>query len=193
MLALLPVAFYFIAPLLSGKTGKKATPLLASAAKLPLGDELAVADVDFSPEDDWREVLQQISEDRYRSPGRLKRSRNPFAFAPSAQPEIAADPLVEDEEAIIDADVGEPPTGLRLTGTVVGRGIGLATINGRNYRVHDEIQSENRNRSGPPWIVGRIRHQHVIVARNGQEFRLELRREEPLKGFMTVVSPRRSF
>lgn len=190
LLAMLPVAAYFIVPLFRSAEPKRAKVLLPSAVQLapPAALTAAIA-VPPGDGDDWRSLYERIQADPYYRPATVTAVRNPFLFPDRKEELLLAEESDADEESETQP-APRPPADLRLTGIVWGQGTRLATINGRTYAESDPIRAGDEGESAEDdgeaevdvWVVAEITRRDVLLARGGTRHRLRLEQPERVIG-----------
>ncbi len=190
LLALIPVAGYFIGPLVwkqlpfsKGGTTNQPTFLAvadngASATTTATGT-VAVASPQSLPR--WQDVAEWIGQDARMKSSTAVRIRDPFQpVSNAAELQRNAEQKAE-QEPVAAASVRPEDCGLELTATIVGRAKRLATINGRLYSESARVNFENNDRSQAKtpqadnaFILQTVAKNYVVLERHGELFRLPI-------------------
>jgi hypothetical protein len=116
--------------------------------------------------------------------------RNPFRLAPAVEAaQVAESDRNQSKPEPETIDGTEPPElspselGFRLTATIVGSQVRMATINGKPYREQSSIvvaseRGATQERVGPEtaFTLVSVGRKHVVLERNGKLYQLELAR-----------------
>lgn len=187
LLALLPVAAYFIVPLLGTKEAKGHGAVQPAAA--PVAAAVAAASVPGAAARTWHELVEWMANDVRMRTAPHGGARNPFRRSgddrtATNQDETAHEvPEIEAKERPQELSPSE--MGLRLTATIVGSRVRMATINGRRYREQAPIAVgsapaddgvEGARQMDTPFVVKTISRKHVVLERNGKLYPLEMAR-----------------
>jgi hypothetical protein len=187
LLALLPVAGYFIGPVLwkqlpSGKKGEQVSskPSFLAAA----GAEVVAVPNDKPAAPGWQDLADWISLDVRMKSGTIATSRDPFHPIPESSPQVAeAGPAIA-EQSPVAASLRPEDCGLELTATIVGPTRQLASISGRLYsrdaRVkfgdfHSKSPDSQAERPDDAFVLKSIAKTHVVLERQGEQFLLTIR------------------
>lgn len=184
LLALLPLAAYFIVPLVWKKDAKTGGNVaLAAAIVAPTAAPFAASN--FQPGiPDWRQTSQWLAQDSRLRPRRDFGERNPFAGA-TPPPVEESEPEAVDESVGTAAPVTPAELGLQLSATVIGPRTRLATINGRTYaeRAQIRIKQMAGDDGSQPVLTMELRSvakNFVVLEYGGGIYRLPLQR--PMSG-----------
>jgi hypothetical protein len=187
LLALLPVAGYFIVPLV-WKKGPSKSP--GSVAILPTAQIAAPPAVvkEAATATEWFKVAAQIAKDTKMKPAPAQGVRNPFHLA-IAKTDTAivemSDSASNKSTRKADRELTVEDLGLRLTSTIVGDRIRMATINGKPYRENARIAlSRSREVAADPsqplnepmLVLKSVDRKFVVLEHEGKLFRLPLSR-----------------
>lgn len=207
LLAMLPVAFYFCAPLLYGAI-KKSSPLTNASTVIdssrkadfvrPAATEPATSG---QVQRGWVEVERWLENDLLATPvGLPSNTRNPFAaigqkkkdesLAVSAADErvVASEREEELGNSVDPAAVTSNPIrelGLELSATMVGQQSRLATINGKTYREGETIPVKIEADMRPDQAamlqiqLTHVDRRFVVLQLDSHQHRLQLRNELP--------------
>lgn len=199
LIALCPVALYFVVPLFLGtkpkvddaQKAKVITTSIAPSTFLASASPSAPTAGPSAP--DWRQLIRWIEADWRRTPGTVVAGqRNPFQS-----------PAVEVDRNLTDDAESEKPVdtpaitqealaamGFKLTGTLVGRHSRSATINGKRYPegtlVTPKLGGENAV-AEQAVLLKHVGARHVILAAQGVRLRLELDATKLPENGITVV------
>jgi hypothetical protein len=205
LLALCPLALYFIAPLvwpgkLSSRSNqpKRAQVLeQASAISVPAVTVAAARTSGTLPA--WQEIVRWRQLDRFATPAASAgTTRDPFkALEDDAPAAPKAAPDRESERPDVNAEQTPEEFGIALTATVVSPRTRLATINGMTYRegalVPIEANEPSRSSHGskrPSFRLLKIQPNHVVLERFGNEHVLKLPRKQLARaGELTLRGP----
>ena len=202
LLAMLPVALYFCAPLLFGAL-KKSSPVtggipagkVSQQAAFVLPASTKQVATPQQVEQGWVEVARSLANDLLAMPASIPfDARNPFSR--SGQDETDESPAVEDDERVVSSDTEAEPVdrtvvtrnpirelGLELNATMVGPRSRLATINGKTYRQGETIPViiDTGLAAGAattfPLELSHVDRRFVDLEMDGQRHRLQLRSE----------------
>jgi hypothetical protein len=192
LIALCPVALYFIVPLFLPKKSEideaqrikviapdfvPATTLVMSAAP--------VLPVNVGPT--WEQLIRWIDADLRRKSGTIAADqRNPFQAVPvkvtetvEANDDPREDPVAP-PEFTQETFVG---LGLKLTGTLLGRHSRSATINGTRYIVGAEVSRSDEH----VFVLKHVEARLAILEMDGEQFRLKLNASKGLGKGITIV------
>jgi hypothetical protein len=136
---------------------------------------------------DWQAVAEWIASDLRMRPAPPQGVRNPFqrfaaqpGTADAGSPEGSTGPRTSSDGRRLDPS----DLGLRLTATIVGDRVRMATINGKPYRENaritfpgeDASQDPGQISQEPALILKSVDRKFVLLERDGQLFRLHLAR-----------------
>ncbi len=206
LVALCPVALYFIVPLLLPKKPEideaqrvKVIAPDVQPATAPLSSTTATA-LPVSVGPNWEQLIRWMDVDVRRKSGTIAADqRNPFQAPPVVVTETVS--VIDDppEETFIPPAFTQEnfeALELKLTGTLLGRHSRSATINGRRYvegaRV-SRVTVEDRNSVDEPvFVLKQIGPHMAILELDGLQFRLELNAARGFGSGITVVRKQRS-
>jgi hypothetical protein len=187
LLAMLPVAAYFIGPLVWKRIPGGKVRVAQAAPRSGLIEEAPGTTAELLP--DWQTVVEQMSADVRMRAAPARAMRNPFQLAGTPAQNIAAaatDETADHDHAQQEArDTGPEPVGLRLTATIVGQRLQMATINGKPYRVNariplpsDEASSPEGGAapSRPTFVLKSVARKFVVLEHDGKLYQLNLAR-----------------
>lgn len=200
LIALCPVALYFVVPLFlpakplvdEAQRAKVITSNLAPAT-MPLASISALAS--FSSGPNWQQLNRWMDADGRRKPGLIAADqRSPFQ-----PPAIEVEDTVTVREDPVEESVAGPAfsreafaaMGFKLTGTLVGHHSRSATINGRRYlegAVLTSAPNKPRSSAGEKaFVLKHVGARHVDLELDGLSFRLELNATSSPSSGITVV------
>ena len=174
LIALCPVALYFVVPLCLPKSQVNesqkikviasndvpaATPLTNVSSPLPLRTGPTWQQLDRWIESDWRRTPATVSASQ----------RNPFQ--PTVIEGAAVETVTEPEPQVVSTAMSQEAfaaMGFKLSGTLVGRKTRSATINGKLF-----MEGTPVTESEPIVLLKHVGMHHAILELNGQPFRLE--------------------
>lgn len=175
---MLLVALYFWAPLVAGWLGKKPTGQTAAPADLGAnalagfpaqsvtGDKPAQPAAAETP---WYLLTEWMDRDPLKRTAESPiRGRDPFRFV--AQAVKPTEPPPEPKKKPIVAET----FALALSGTVVGPGRRLATINGKTYREGDDVKLTSDGQS-VAFKVAEVHPQSVVLSFQGKSLELKMK------------------
>jgi hypothetical protein len=184
LLALIPVAGYFIIPPLwnllpTAKGGKPSTPSTPSFVAVAGSEQVAAVNGPL-PMPRWQDVAVWMLQDARMKPATAVRTRDPFR--PAAKPDLAQEDqehLAGTERTATVASIRPEDCGLALTATIVGTTKRLATINGRLYAENASVQFDfpGASAASPPdnaFVLKTVTKNHVVLERHGELFKLRL-------------------
>ena len=190
LLALLPLAMYFIGPLCWKMLPKKGpeTASVGTIALAPANSVSQLPNATTTAKKDtarWHDVATQIATDTRMTSAALGGLRNPFEGEgnltinlAARETEIATEPASDDQETSRPEDFG-----LQLTATIVGKHVKLATINGKQYRenaklpiLHGSDSAATAANANSAFIVKRVAKKYVVLERKGKLYQLQLSR-----------------
>jgi len=188
LLALLPVAGYFIGPLVWKQLPGAKAPESTQMAQVLVTD-IASATVSIGtgsatgpqPLPTWQQVARWIEQDARMKPSTTVSLRDPFC--PISKPlEQESEQKKQNEQAVPSAASLRPEDcGLELTATIVGTAKRLATISGRLYsenaRIHWGDTPGSPQASSPtddPFVLKTVAKNYVVLERHGESFQLPL-------------------
>jgi hypothetical protein len=187
LLAMLPVAVYFIGPLIwkKGKPGK--SPALAV---VPVASKaVASAAMVNPPAISWQNLVQKMASDSRMRTAPPLGLRNPFQSATNILSINAEDETkaISDQETVPEVgklrqkELNPEEIGLRLTATVVGSRVRMATINGKPYRENARIdmlagENESSDAAASQFVLKTVDRKFVVLEHNGKLYQLKLAR-----------------
>jgi hypothetical protein len=186
LLALIPVAGYFIAPLLwkqlpFAKGGKPSQPSFVAAAGAPIAGEPIAAVTGPLSLPRWQDVAEWIIQDKRMRPSTTVSLRDPFrptSTSKDDQPGVEAESTAPAPSA---ASMRPEDCGLQLTATIVGTTKRLATINGRLYSENALVGIDNHPgfsaeppRADNAFVLKTVAKSHVVLERHGEQFQLRI-------------------
>jgi hypothetical protein len=187
LLALLPVAAYFIGPLfwkMIPKTGSDGATV--GSVALPAANSLVPPANATSPRAaPWHEVAAQIASDSRMTSAAVAGLRDPFQGEEKVLVQLAEQPIEPAQEVTEDPNEETRPEdfGLQLTATIVGEHLRLATINGKQYRENAKLPilqsaegAPNDIQGGAAFVVKRVAKKYVVLEREGKLYQLQLSR-----------------
>lgn len=186
LIALCPVALYFLVPLflpakskvIASQKAQVIAPTANLSATAPLASDTAVPPPRSGPT--WGQLNAWIEADARRLPGTVNQlQRDPF------QAPVAVVEELPDSDELPVEDLGPPEFAeeafaalrFKLTGTLLGRQTRSATINGRRYLEGEQVlpAKERIAAAGKRvFVLRQVGARHAILELNGQPFRLEL-------------------
>jgi len=178
LVAMCPVALYFIVPLCLPERAKAKRPEAEQVQDLSYvaAHENSGQTVAATPSN-WNELAERMRNDgRMASADLGTFARNPFQLAGNSLDEESAEEseTIEDME---EEDLGAAH-GIVLTATIVSPRLQLATINGRMYGIQDDIVLSEDTLEGTSrkesFRLKEVGTRHAILARDGREILLEL-------------------
>ena len=200
LIAICPVALYFVVPLfLPGKPKiddaqrvKVIAPNINSFTT-PVANIAPVTAVSLGP--NWEQLIGWIDADLRRKSGTIAADqRNPFQAPPVDSADNAAvndDPPDESVDTPTFTQETFDAMGLKLTGTLVGRHSRSATISGRRYAEGATVTAtpnERRAIAGEHALVlKQVGPRHAILEIDSVQFRLELDPAQAPGNGITVV------
>lgn len=191
LLALLPVAAYFILPLVwqPFAGGKPSGPSVVQASIAPVAAVTADANVPGPTvsEKSWHQVAGSIAADPRMKAAPVMGLRNPFERDLSALQAAAAEQKEQAQEPVEVRPQPRRPEefGLQLSATIVGSQLRLATINGRQYRENSAvaIPQDHSGQEGTQlsptansFMLKTVTKKFVVLEREGKLYRLPLAR-----------------
>lgn len=190
LLALLPVAGYFVGPVIwrqlpSGTKGEQVSskPSFLAAA----GTEQMAVPSDKPTAPGWQDLAEWIALDLRMKPGVLATSRDPFHPVLESKNQVANAGPEEPKQPSAARSLRPEDCGLELTATIVGPSRQLASISGRLYsrdarvRLGDhnantlDSQVEPADDGDDAFVLKSIEKTHVVLERQGERFRLTIR------------------
>jgi hypothetical protein len=192
LIALCPVALYFIVPLLLPKKPKideeqrikviatdiQPTTTLATGAAL-------VLPVSIGPT--WEQLIRWIDADVRRKSGSIATDqRNPFQAPVVAAPDIVEDGGDPPEDTFAPPEFTQETfvaLGIKLTGIVLGRHTRSATINGKRYVEGAEVSPIAEH----VFVLTHVAARMAILELDGAQFRLKLDSSGGRDNGITVV------
>jgi len=210
LIALCPVALYFVVPLFLPKKptideaqrvkviAPNSKPVMATFATA----SATVTQLPVSVGPNWEQLNRWIEADARRKSGTIASDqRNPFQAVPVEMERtetVAAndDPPVEPVRPPELTQERFEALGLKLTGTMLGRRSRSATINGRRYvegaKVSPVDEDGRASADGHVFVLKRVGPHLAILEMQGLQFRLELNAARGLGTGITVVRKQRS-
>jgi hypothetical protein len=188
LLALLPVAGYFIVPLiwkqLPVSKDQSATGPSVAAATVATIPELVGSATSFR----WQEVASWMAQDVRMKSASASELRNPFQKVITPE-ELARKAELEAKEKIQAAPSLRPEDlGLQLTATIVGQGKRFATINGRLYaegarvRIGQGVMAPAAGSDQEAFVLKTVAKNYVLLERRGKPFRLQIAGSDDVAG-----------
>jgi hypothetical protein len=192
LLGMLPVAGYFIGPLIWKQVRPTKTPALAVArpveiaAASPVGGAVAGATAGAAAVT-WKDAATWMEMDSLMQATIPPAARNPFQQAKSEQDLANAKNASAGQlgqENALDNETRPEDLGLRLTATMVGNRIRIATINGKQYQENALINAaaggapevNAKPLGGDAFVLKLVDRKFVILERNGKTYQLQLAR-----------------
>lgn len=178
LLAMLPVAGYFIVPLFV-KTSPTTASSTDSAPVSLVAPVVAAESTAATSEVSWRQLATLLAEDARMHPTAAVGPRDPFRpVASFAKPE---DEGPNGTKPVVDPRQTPQDFGLQLTATIVGQTRRLATINGHLYPESAEIPvpaaatAPEATTSEPiRFTLRSVAKDHVTLERDGKQFELKV-------------------
>lgn len=177
LLALVPIAIYFVAPLVIQSDGKKSpTPPTSTASLLTipgLPTDTAAVSSTVAHDMNWQAIAEWRSQDPYTQPAVFAGEiRNPF------QVKVEAPEQPEETEELKPKPLVDPkPDEYVLSKTLVGSRLRLATINRKRYELNELIErTKTETEQGlPPFRLIKIERRSVTLKRDdrGKPHRLD--------------------
>lgn len=129
----------------------------------------------------WDRIVQEIDNDPLMQPITVLTAatldRSPFAIYAHVEPAKAEETPAEATRFIppqpVEVVVTPDEAGLQVTGTIVSRNRGSATINGEAFRTGDVIEGKD----GLVFTLVNVEATGVTLERNGKQFPLTIRRK----------------
>ena len=183
LLALLPVAGYFVGPVVwkqlpGSKENKPSGVAVATVDGAALATIAAASGP--SPLPRWQDVAQWIDQDERMKSSVTAGLRDPFH--PVKKIAETSDAERQTKEPTPSAASLRPEDcGLQLTATIIGSGKRLATISGRLYSENSRVRFRSSDRSpndSPPdddsFVLQTVAKNYVVLERHGELFQLPL-------------------
>ncbi|MFV1967749.1 MAG: hypothetical protein ACC628_20150 [Pirellulaceae bacterium] len=204
LLAMCPIALYFVVPLLLPekspkiKAGTDQRALVVPSDRPPFMPAVETIPTETAARPAWQELLCWTEQDPLMRPAEWQSEwRDPF-HAIRSEP---VDDVEEEEEtapepaAVQVVDKTPEDLGITLTATVVGPQLRLATINKQTYREHDLIPvEEDSDDSLEPRVreptagftLLKVDRRSVLLSRNGKEFELSIQETRVRSGRTSI-------
>ena len=210
------VAIYFWVPLLIKWTSGSKPPVPEGEAVaaselpgLPMGPEELIPEVPVVEESnfDWQNLIRWTTTSKWMNPSVISEdARDPFqlskeqkelleaaraeetarlAAEEAARMELAAD---EEEQAIQETVLTPADFSLTLASTIVGGNVKAAMINGKVYRLYDEVKCVHEDQQ-VKFLVEEIEHSHVNLTREGETYKLRIVRKLATEGEAGAPQP----
>jgi hypothetical protein len=189
LLALLPVAAYFIGPLCWKLLPKKGPEIAAvgtvALAPVNSASQPPIPTTTAKPvATRWLDVAAQIATDTRMASAALGGLRNPFEGEANLPIDLTQQKNELPTESASDEQASRPEDfGLQLTATIVGKNVKLATINGKQYRenatlpiLHGSDSDATAAHDNSGFIVKRVAKKYVVLEREGKLYQLKLSR-----------------
>jgi hypothetical protein len=179
LLALLPVAAYFIGPLVWKKIPDSRARAVAAASGPELPTNAPAQPI--VPATDWWLLAEQMARDARMRAAPPRTMRNPFRLTETPVENTTADADAAGAETEQRTESGIEQFSLRLTSTIVGQRLRMATINGKPYRENAIISfppGESRAADGeagsPKIVLKTVARKFVVLEHGGKLYQLNL-------------------
>ena len=192
LLALLPVAAYFILPLIwkqipgSKESSSQQASFVVPTAIAGSGSMAATPQTALQTLQHWQEIAAWIAKDARMKSADAPDSRNPFQRATKVASVEAPPEQKGNEQNLMPPKLRPEEFGLQLTVTIIGPAKRMATINGRLYPENATIKvnhgegSETANATtDQSFVLKTVAKSHVMLERDGQLYRLSLAGNQP--------------
>lgn len=193
LLALLPVAGYFVGPVVwkmlphSKSRGPAAEAATATSptATASFVNVVPTVSVAVPATAAWHDAADWIASDARMTAAPASGLRNPFQIAVNELQRSAGQESDHDARKEVSEELRRPEDfGLQLTATIVGSRLRLATINGKQYRENATVMISNMEEAPsdpittlvPGFVLKTVAKKHVVLEREGKLYQLQLAR-----------------